>query len=290
MWGIGPLKSRIFLAVLLFGLIAVACNGRAGQKNRADTAVEALPEPILSVDDPQDGSEVQEAGSTCDFQTVAGESVGASSDTSQEGSIDLSNVEQRLVDAGLTEIVPDDTAILVHLVYATPDNFMGRVLYADLHRAYLLPEVAQMLYRAAEYLHHESPDLRLLIYDATRPMSVQSDMWNRVKGTPQYLYVSNPANGGGLHNYGAAVDLTLADENGNPLPMGTPFDYFGAAAHIDHEDELVACGQITRQELDNRLLLRKVMQRAGFHPLRSEWWHFNAMTRAEACKGYRAIE
>ncbi|MFQ8826672.1 MAG: M15 family metallopeptidase [Alistipes sp.] len=58
-----------------------------------------------------------------------------------------------------------------------------------------------------------------------------------------------------------------------PLPMGTPFDYFGQEAHIDREDELVAQGRITQQELDNRLLLRKVMRQAGFRPLRSEWWH-----------------
>lgn len=53
---------------------------------------------------------------------------------------------------GLTEIVPDDTAILVHLVYATPENFTGKVLYTDLRRAYLLPEAARMLYRASECL------------------------------------------------------------------------------------------------------------------------------------------
>lgn len=72
--------------------------------------------------------------------------------------------------------------------------------------------------------------------------------------------------------------------------MGTPFDYFGQEAHIDREDELVAQGRITQQELDNRLLLRKVMRQAGFRPLRSEWWHFNAMTRAEARERYRAVE
>jgi len=35
-----------------------------------------------------------------------------------------------------------------------------------------------------------------------RPMSVQKKMWNVVKGTPKYKYVSNPNRGGGLHNYG----------------------------------------------------------------------------------------
>jgi D-alanyl-D-alanine dipeptidase len=31
------------------------------------------------------------------------------------------------------------------------------------------------------------------------------------------------------------------------------------------------------------------MQQAGFRPLRSEWWHFNFTTRADARKNYRVI-
>ena len=66
-------------------------------------------------------------------------------------------------------------------------------------------------------------------------MSVQQKMWNVVKGTSQNIYVSNPARGGGLHNYGLAVDVSIADEKGNPLPMGTKVDHLGKEAHIDTE-------------------------------------------------------
>lgn len=37
----------------------------------------------------------------------------------------LSATERRMIEAGLVEIVPNDSTISVHLVYATPDNFMG---------------------------------------------------------------------------------------------------------------------------------------------------------------------
>ena len=32
----------------------------------------------------------------------------------------------------------------------------------------------------------------------------------------------------------------------------------------------------------DRLLLRQVMKEAGFHPLPSEWWHFNRVSRQTA--------
>ena len=39
----------------------------------------------------------------------------------------------------------------------------------------------------------------------------------------------------------------------------------------------------------NRLLLRQVMKEAGFHPLPSEWWHFNRVSRQTAKERYRVI-
>ena len=53
--------------------------------------------------------------------------------------------EQRMEQQGLvdiTKVIPD---IHVSLMYARADNFVGRVMYRDLHRAYLLPETAAAL-------------------------------------------------------------------------------------------------------------------------------------------------
>ena len=73
------------------------------------------------------------------------------------------------------------------------------------------------------------------------------------------MYVSNPKNGGGLHNYGAAVDVTLVDSSGTPLPMGSPFDYFGDEARPDKEELLIQQKKIMEIELANRLFLRQLM-------------------------------
>ena len=67
------------------------------------------------------------------------------------------------------------------------------------------------------------------------------------------------SHGGGLHNYGLAVDISILDENGKPLPMGTKVDHLGIEAHITNERSLVQRGKITKQERENRLLLRRVM-------------------------------
>ena len=103
-----------------------------------------------------------------------------------------------------------------------------------------------------------------------------------MKHTDKQVYVSNPARGGGLHNYGAAVDISLIDSAGQTVDMGSPVDYFGDKARPDREEMLLNQGRITLSALENRRLLRQVMKEAGFRPLHSEWWHFNLMSREEA--------
>jgi len=198
--------------------------------------------------------------------------------------------EQEMESLGLIDVSTLDPGIMVQMVYATPYNFMGKVLYEDLNRAYLQPDVAQKLLQAYKALKQLRPDLTLVVYDAARPVSIQREMWNMVKGTSWDYYISNPAKGGGMHNFGAAVDLSLMDCTGNPLCMGSSYDYFGEEANIDKEDELVKKGLITPRELKNRLLLRNVMREAGFRTVKSEWWHFNACSLDEAKERYKIIE
>ena len=148
-------------------------------------------------------------------------------------------LERSLEQRGLVDVSVAVPGVFVSLMYARPDNFVGRVLYTDLHRAYLLPETARALHRAQTALQRKYPDYALKVYDAARPMRIQQRMWNAVAGTSKNIYVSNPARGGGLHNYGLAVDLTLCwardvrDGSGRllhaagdttGLSMGTPID------------------------------------------------------------------
>ena len=203
----------------------------------------------------------------------------------QKGKTELSMERQ-----GMVDVQQKDSSIRVSLMYSRADNFTGEVLYTDLTRAYLHPKAAAALTKAQARLKQLRPDLSLKVYDAARPMSIQQKMWDKVKNTPKYFYVSNPARGSGLHNYGMAVDITLCDAKGDTLDMGTPIDYMGSAAHIDREDALVKSGRISRRAQKNRQLLRQVMRYAGFRPLRTEWWHFNLISRATARKYYKVIK
>ncbi|MCD7970181.1 MAG: M15 family metallopeptidase [Alistipes sp.] len=198
--------------------------------------------------------------------------------------------ELRLEELGLIDISETDDRITVCLVYASPDNFVGEVLYDDITRAYLLPEAAAKLSKAQDLLDSLRPGYRLLVYDAARPMSVQRKMRRIAEATGKHYYVADPARGGGLHNYGAAVDLTIIDDRGRALPMGTEYDHLGPEANIDREDELVRKGIITPDELHNRLLLRTIMRQAGFTTVQSEWWHFNHTSRQNARERYPLID
>lgn len=195
-----------------------------------------------------------------------------------------------LSEKGLVDIASQDSSIRIDLMYASSDNFLNEAVYSDLTKAWLRPEAAQMLIKAQQLLKAEYSGYSLIVYDAARPMSVQRKMWNLVRGTDKTNYVSNPANGGGLHNYGMAVDVSILDEAGKPLAMGTPVDFFGEAAHTYQEDILLKEGKITEEEFQNRRLLRRIMKQAGFRTILYEWWHFNACSRAEARKRYPVIE
>lgn len=204
---------------------------------------------------------------------------------SMSGELDRYMAGLRLVDVSSL-----DTTLQVRLMYAADDNFLHEAVYRGITRAWLRPEAARMLAGANRLLKEEHPAWTLIVYDAARPLSVQRRMWRQVRGTAYTNYVGNPANGGGLHNYGMAVDVGIADESGSPLPMGTVVDYFGLEAHTDNEEELVKSGRITRQAYENRRLLRRIMRQAGFRTILYEWWHFNACTRAFAREHYPVIE
>lgn len=198
--------------------------------------------------------------------------------------------DTKLPAKGYVDISQLDPSISVHLMYAYPDNFMGEAVHEGISKAWLRPEAAAKLVEAQRLLKEKHTDWSLIVYDAARPMSVQRKMWGIVRGTDKTNYVSNPANGGGLHNYGMAVDVSIVDETGKALPMGSPVDFFGEEAHINNEEALLKSGKITKEELNNRLLLRKVMRDAGFRTILYEWWHFNACTRAQAREHYPVIE
>lgn len=200
--------------------------------------------------------------------------------------------KESIIKNNLINIQDMDPSIFVELKYSTTDNFMNTDVYGDLEICYLRQFPAQMLVEAHTFLKEKHPNMRLLVYDGLRPRSIQWRLWNQLNDIPvseRTQFVANPETGS-IHNFGAAVDLTLADTLGNPLDMGTKYDFFGELAFPILEDSLLAEGKLSIEQVTNRRILRETMQKAGFSSINTEWWHFNAYPYKIIKSKYTIIE
>lgn len=202
----------------------------------------------------------------------------------------IENLTAYLSNFGLSNAQTLDSSLQVDLRYSSNNNFIGQTLYADLQYCYVLPRTAQMLAQAQSKLRTIAPEYRLLLLDCTRPSRVQQQLWNAVKHRPDMRRYVAPPQYGSLHNFGAAVDVTLVDTQGREVDMGTPFDFMGELAQPRHQARFLKNGQLTATQVNNRLLLRRVMREAGFKGIQSEWWHFNICSIDEARKKYKKVE
>lgn len=165
-------------------------------------------------------------------------------------------------DSSFVAVTSSENKLLFDLKYATSDNFLKAAVY-DCRTCFLREEAAVALKKAATKAWKKYK-LRLKLFDCYRPLAVQKRMFALV---PNPEYVADPKKGS-IHNRGAAVDLTLIDENGIELDMGTSFDHFGPEAAHAYEN-------LTEIQKSNRKKLLSIMRSAGFKPLPSEWWHYN---------------
>jgi zinc D-Ala-D-Ala dipeptidase len=193
---------------------------------------------------------------------------------------------------GLIDVKSLNQHLFVDLKYTTEDNFMHQILYKKIKKAYLQKEVAIRLSKCQDYLSTIDTNLHLLIYDALRPLSVQQEMWDALDTIPvneRTKFVSNPKNGS-IHNYGAAIDITICNYKGEPLDMGANYDDIREIAYPKFEERFLESGELKLEQINNRKLLRKVMRSQSFSNITTEWWHFNACSRNEAKQRYQLVE
>jgi D-alanyl-D-alanine dipeptidase len=161
-------------------------------------------------------------------------------------------------------------------------------VYTHLSHAFLHKIAYEKLVIAAKKLEQVKPKWKLIVFDALRPRSAQRKLYQVVQGTPEAKYVMDPEKGS-FHNYGFAIDIGLLDEMGKEVDMGTGFDDFTVLAEPKKESENLKAGTLTTLQLAHRKILRDCMEGAGFTELPIEWWHFDAISRAEL-KNYPIVE
>jgi D-alanyl-D-alanine dipeptidase len=174
----------------------------------------------------------------------------------------------------LVDLEPLDREFRFDLRYASNENAFKKKLY-PVARCAVRTAIADRMVRAQRWLDHHHKGLHLLFKDCYRPDSTQWELWRAVKGTRHQGYVSNPEKPlGSLHSYGAAVDVTLADER-EELDLGTPYDYLGRLAEPRREDDYLREGKLTDAQVERLKILRAAMSAVGMRSIPSEWWHFD---------------
>ncbi|TAK18003.1 MAG: D-alanyl-D-alanine dipeptidase [Acidobacteria bacterium] len=166
--------------------------------------------------------------------------------------------------AELVELTSLDRSIHLEIRYATTNNFLSSVFYAEA-RAFLQRPAADAVARAQKAL---APlGYGLLIHDGYRPWYVTRTFWDATPPEKKWL-VADPAKGS-KHNRGCAVDLTLYDlKTGRVIEMPSTYDESTPRAYAFYPGG-------TSLQRWHRALLRRVMEAEGFTVNPEEWWHFD---------------
>lgn len=180
-----------------------------------------------------------------------------------------------------------DSPQFIHsLAYATTDNFMGLDIYSqfDLKECHLHKDLKPNLDKLAQILKEHN--LKIVFFDCFRPNEAQKIAWEKVSDEN---FVANPYKNGSNHSRGIALDVTLAKNNGEILPMPSEFDSFTPKSHSNYP-----CQNDEKQLCQNRERLKRIMKEAGFKGIKSEWWHFEvdfkALSKQELRQKYPLLE
>ena len=169
----------------------------------------------------------------------------------------------------------------VELRYFTNNNFVGDTIDGYKSNRLILTKqtVAKLKLVQDELYAH---NLCLKVYDGYRPQRAVNhfirwardlnDTINKQQFYPQVNkrnvfkagYIASRSG----HSRGSTIDLTITDgETGEPLDMGSPYDFFGEESWVNYEG-------ITDKQKKNRQLLQTVMLKHNFRNYSKEWWHF----------------
>ncbi|MGK7932776.1 MAG: M15 family metallopeptidase [Microcystaceae cyanobacterium] len=163
---------------------------------------------------------------------------------------------------------------------------------------YLRQTVVESLINAQGYLQEIKPNWYIKIFDGFRPLGIQQFMVDysfeqlvtsrnmnlsqlstaEIEALWQEVYTiwaipnDNPKTPP-PHSTGAAIDITLVNEQGETVDMGGEIDELSQRSQPNYYQNAASLEGQTYAE--HRELLHTVMKKAGFRRHLGEWWHFS---------------
>lgn len=196
----------------------------------------------------------------------------------------------KLKTVNYSEIVPMDVfagphPVAVDLVYADsahPENNFGRI-YRKGARLWLHEDLAAVALLASGMCRRERPGTVMVLKDGLRTVEAQTIILRSgiVRNNPHWLEGPNrllSPPGKGAHPRAMAIDISLADDNGEVPDMGSAFDFL--SEDRAHNPSARGFNDIAASARQNRQLLESSMVRAAsalkipLLPLPDEWWDF----------------
>jgi len=164
----------------------------------------------------------------------------------------------------LVELIDLDSTLKLDIRYATPNNFIGKAVYAEA-KAFLQRPAAKALVEVSQ--EFKELGYGLIIFDGYRPWSVTKTFWDLTPENER-AFVANPKDGS-RHNRGCAIDLSLYTiATGKMVEMPSDYDEMNETAHPNFQG-----GSAEQRKM--RDLLRSKMEAHGFTVYENEWWHFD---------------
>lgn len=162
--------------------------------------------------------------------------------------------------------------------------------FSDTPKMFLREKTLEKVRRAKTFLPN---GYNFKFWDTYRPLKVQQALWDDClkqtkKKHPDWnedmvfkearKYIAIPdlsEDAPPPHSTGGTVDLTIINDNGDELNMGTKFDDFNDTAHPYYFHNLKSITSKDKEIILNRSLLFSIMLRSGFRQDIDEWWHFD---------------
>jgi len=178
----------------------------------------------------------------------------------------------------LTDFIPH---IAVDMKYFTNHNFVGRPIDGYKSNKIILTERATLAIQKIEKeLNKEG--LGLNVFDAYRPQIavnhfkrwakdikdtlMRQEFYPRVDKRDLFKKGFIASKSG--HSRGSTIDLTIIDlKTKKELDMGVAFDFFGEESGHDYT-------KLSNTQKQNRIKLKKIMEKYGFRAYSKEWWHY----------------